>query len=78
MIRLTRMNGTEVVVNADLIEFVEMTPDTLITLLTGKKIPVRESSDDVMSRVISYRRAIGAANAGDLYRRTASAAGEGE
>ena len=70
MIRLTRMNGTEVVVNADLIEFVEMTPDTLITLLTGKKIPVRESSDEVMARVISYRRAIGTAHASEAFRGT--------
>jgi len=74
MIRLTRINGVEVVINADLIEFVEMTPDTLITLFTGKKIPVRESSDVVIERVVSYRRSIGTAAAADLYRQSKSPA----
>ncbi len=41
--------------NADLIEFVESTPDTLITLTTGRKVMVRETMDDVLSRVIEYR-----------------------
>ena len=68
MIRLTRINGVEVVINADLIEFVEMTPDTLITLVTGKKIPVREVTDEVIDRVVSYRRAIGAPRAADRVR----------
>lgn len=58
MIRVTRMNGEPVVVNADLIEFVEMTPDTLLSLLTGKKVPVRESADEIIERVVSYRRSI--------------------
>lgn len=70
MIRLTRLNGEEVVVNADLIEFVETTPDTLVTLFTGKKIPVQESSDDVIEKVVSYRRSIGAAATADLFRRS--------
>lgn len=69
MIRLTRINGEQVVVNADLIEFVEMTPDTLVTLFTGKKIPVRESADEVIERVVSYRRSLGAASTADLHRR---------
>jgi flagellar protein FlbD len=65
MIRLTRINGVEVVVNSDLIEFVETTPDTLVTLVTGKKIPVREAMDEVIDRVVSYRRAIGAPRSAD-------------
>ena len=69
MIRLTRINGVEVVINADLIEFVETTPDTLVTLFTGKKIPVQESTDQVIDRVVTYRRSIGAASAAELYRR---------
>jgi flagellar protein FlbD len=69
MIRLTRINGEQVVVNADLIEFVEMTPDTLVTLFTGKKIPVRESADLVIERVVAYRRAIGATHTADLHQR---------
>ena len=67
MIRLTRLNGVEVVVNADLIEFVETTPDTLVTMLTGKKIPVRESTDEVIERVVSYRRATGPAGVTNLF-----------
>jgi flagellar protein FlbD len=69
MIRLTRLNGSEVVLNADLIEFVETTPDTLVTLVTGKKIPVRETTEEVIQRVVSYRRATGAAGAADLFGR---------
>jgi flagellar protein FlbD len=72
MIRLTRLNGVEVVVNADLIEFVETTPDTLVTLFTGKKIPVRESTEEVIQRVVSYRRAVGSSGAADLFGRTQS------
>jgi len=78
MIRLTRINGIEVVVNADLIEFVETTPDTLVTLITGKKIPVRESTDDVIGRVVAYRRAIGATTGADLHRRVSALDQEGQ
>ena len=74
MVRLTRLNGTEVVINADLIEFVETTPDTLVTLVTGKKIPVRETTEDVIQRVMSYRRATGTAGAADLFGRSKRAA----
>lgn len=73
MIRLTRINGEQVVVNADLIEFVEMTPDTLVTLFTGKKIPVRESAEDVIGRVVAYRRSLGVASTADLHRRVSGA-----
>jgi len=55
VIRVTRLNKSELVVNADLIEFVEQTPDTIITLTTGRKIMVRESLQDVLSRVTEYR-----------------------
>jgi len=74
VIRLTRINGEQVVVNADLIEFVEMTPDTLVTLFTGKKIPVRESADEVIGRVVAYRRSLGVASTADLHRRVGSVA----
>lgn len=73
MIRLTRLNGVEVVVNADLIEFVETTPDTLVTLFTGKKIPVRETVEEVIEKVVSYRRAIGASGAAELFGRSQQA-----
>jgi len=78
VIRLTRISGEQVVVNADLIEFVEMTPDTLVTLFTGKKIPVRESADEVIGRVVAYRRSLGAASTADLYRHTSGATQKGE
>lgn len=52
MIELTRMNGTTFTVNADLIEMLEETPDTVITLTTGKKLIVKESRQDVRNLVI--------------------------
>jgi flagellar protein FlbD len=56
VIRLTRRNDTEIIVNSELIELIETTPDTLITLTTGEKIVVRESSDVVVRRATEYRR----------------------
>jgi len=59
MIRLTRLQGQEIVVNAGLIEFIEATPDTVISLATGRKIMVRESVDEVIDRVVAYSSRIG-------------------
>ena len=56
MIRLTRINQVPVVLNADLIEHMESTPDTVISLINGQKFVVRESPDEVIQRVIDYRR----------------------
>lgn len=56
MIRLTRLNTREFVVNAEMIEFVEATPDTMISLVSGKKFMVTESVDQVIERVVDYRR----------------------
>ena len=58
MVKLTLYNDADIVVNADLIESVERTPDTLISLTTGKKIMVKESVEDVISSVVAYRRQI--------------------
>ena len=58
MIRLTRINQVPIVVNSDLIELVESTPDTLVSLSTGQKFMVLESPDEVIDRVISFRKAI--------------------
>ena len=55
MIKVTKLNGRELVVNADLIEFIESTPDTLISLTTGRKIMVLEGIDDVIGRAVGYR-----------------------
>jgi flagellar protein FlbD len=58
MITLTRLNNTKIVVNAELIELLEASPDTLVTLTTGQKIMVRETVDEVVERVIAYKRNI--------------------
>lgn len=58
MIRLTRLNNQALTVNSDLIKFVEQSPDTLITLVNGEKIVVRESSEEVLARIIEFRRAV--------------------
>ncbi|REE94423.1 flagellar protein FlbD [Paenibacillus taihuensis] len=59
MIAVTRLNGRTLHINALLIEIVEETPDTLITLTTGKKILVLEKATEVISSIQSYLRSIG-------------------
>jgi len=58
LISVTRLNGDEFNVNAELIETLESTPDTLITLTTGRKMMVLESTDEVIDRVLQYRSQI--------------------
>ena len=58
MVKVTRLNGKELVVNCELIEFIESTPDTVITISTGKKIIVRETVDEVLSEIVKYKRKI--------------------
>lgn len=58
MIRLTRINHIPLVLNADLIEHVEITPDTVIAMTTGQKFMVMESADEVIQKVIEFRRLI--------------------
>ena len=58
MIEVTKINGTKVLVNPDLIEVVEETPDTVITFTTGRKIIVKESRQQIKSLVKSYKREI--------------------
>jgi flagellar protein FlbD len=57
MIRVTRFDGTPMILNADWIQSIENTPDTLITLTTGCKILVKEKVDVVVSRFLDYKRA---------------------
>lgn len=59
MIQLTRLNGKALTLNAILIESLEETPDTMITLVTGKKIMVLESVDDVVEKIQRYFQTIG-------------------
>ena len=56
MIRLTRLNKNELVINADMIEFIEAMPDTIVTLTSGKKIMVFEPVDTVVERIVEYKR----------------------
>jgi flagellar protein FlbD len=58
MIRLTRINHAPFILNADMIEHVEITPDTVIAMVNGQKFMVSESADEVIQRVIEFRRAI--------------------
>ncbi|MEG1847778.1 MAG: flagellar FlbD family protein [Lachnospiraceae bacterium] len=58
MIEVTKMDGSTILINAELIEMVEETPDTLISFTTGKKIIVKESRQEVKNLVKSYRKDI--------------------
>lgn len=58
MIYVTRLNKKEYVINSDLIEFMESTPDTVITLTNGKKIIVLESIDEVIDKIIQYKQKV--------------------
>ncbi len=58
MIRLTRINHVPLVLNADLIEHIEITPDTVIAMTSGQKFMVLESADEVINRVVEFRRSI--------------------
>ena len=58
MIRLTRLNHAALVVNCDLIEHMEMTPDTVISMTTGQRITVLETTEEVIARVIAFRRLV--------------------
>ena len=55
MIKVTRLNGQEVYVNADLILFLESSPETILTLENGKKVTVKESIPQVIDRVVEFK-----------------------
>ena len=58
MIRLTRINHVPLVLNSDLIEHIEATPDTVISLTSGQKFMVLESASEIIERVVEFRKAI--------------------
>ncbi|HOK53416.1 MAG TPA: flagellar FlbD family protein [Armatimonadota bacterium] len=62
MIEVSLINGSQIVLNSDLIEFIEATPDTIISLSTGKKVIVRESVSEVVDKIVEFRRKVGASN----------------
>ncbi len=58
MIQLTRLNNKPLLVNSDLIKFVEQAPDTLVTLVSGEKIVVLEKTNEVLARIVEFRRSV--------------------
>jgi flagellar protein FlbD len=58
MIQLTRLNRTSVTVNSDLIKLIEQSPDTVITLVNGEKLLVRETIPEILDRIVQFRRSI--------------------
>lgn len=56
MIRLTRLNHIPLILNSDLIEHIDMTPDTVVTLTSGQKFMVLESADEIVDKVIVFRK----------------------
>lgn len=60
MIRLMRLNGSEYFLNCELIETIEATPDTVITTTDGHRFIVRDSVDDIVAKIIDYKRQINA------------------
>ncbi|MBP8714433.1 MAG: flagellar FlbD family protein [Lachnospiraceae bacterium] len=58
MIEVTKINGTKILINPDLMELVEETPDTVITFTTGRKIIVKESRQEIRNLVKLYRKDI--------------------
>lgn len=58
MIHVTRINHSPLVLNSDLIEHLETTPDTVISLTNGQKYVVRETLEEVMNRIVEFRRRI--------------------
>ena len=58
MIKLTRLNGVEFYINPHLIETMEKTPDTVITMLSDKKILVKENCEEVKQKIIEYRNSL--------------------
>ena len=58
MIRVTRLDHSSIVLNSDLIEQIDSTPDTVISLAGGERIMVRETTEELIARVIAFRRSI--------------------
>lgn len=58
MIRLTRLNHAPMVLNSDLIEHIDVTPDTVVTLTNGQILRVRETAEEVIQRIVEFRRRI--------------------
>ncbi len=60
MIAVTRLDGSPILLNADLVEWIERTPDTVIGLVNGERLLVRESPEELVRRLIDFKRAVAA------------------
>jgi flagellar protein FlbD len=58
MILVTRLNQAPLIINSDLIEHIDVTPDTVIAMTTGQILRVRESASEVVQRIVEFRRSI--------------------
>jgi flagellar protein FlbD len=58
MIKLTRISNARLILNSDLIEHIDETPDTVITLISGQKLMVMESAEEIVGKVIEFRRTV--------------------
>jgi len=58
MIRLTRLNHSQIMLNSDLIEQIDVTPDTVVVLTNGQILRVRETADEVVDRIVEFRRRV--------------------
>lgn len=58
MIPVTRLDGSEIVLNIDLVQWIEQTPDTVVSLTNGERVIVREKAGEIVQRAIAFRRAI--------------------
>lgn len=58
MVVITRLNGKEIFINPDLIEFMEETPDTVITLTTGRKLVATEKAEVLIERIVEFRQKV--------------------
>ncbi len=59
MVEVTRLDGKKYWINPHQVEYMEQTPDLTLTMLSGKKVVVRESPEEVIERIVAYRRKIG-------------------
>jgi flagellar protein FlbD len=58
MIKLTRLNNSEILVNSDLIEHIEVTADTVVALTDGNSFVVKENADEILERIVHFKRRI--------------------
>jgi flagellar protein FlbD len=58
MIAVTRLDGASILLNADVVEWIEQTPDTLIGLLNGERVLVRESPDELVRRIVAFKQSV--------------------